>query len=362
MIANKVGCYVIVTCISMVGARLLVFAEETTAIRFDVPEMVVAEPVDPRMVTQPRMGGKLVRLRIPISVLRETSYGGAVVEYVVEFESPQQTMRMVDFWPRTELYSPIEGNVSVEKSGQSDSDFDLKISGGMEPFVRGSLAGNQHTKTLTQERYERRPPMQTLTSSGTIRRGYGVFFKFRPGPSPELEGLREVAVLAEVPQNWRADALLANLSAVVAGSSSGSRNRLLGRSRLWMTVHQEGDLAAAAQARRFATQERLLRALAASKQKEVEHKSMPTLWHKVGVALDFVEPRIPDDYLAQIIFGPKNQYFEGDAHRLPIDLRVAILDYWEQRDILMGLALGPAEVATQASWQQASKTQLLDAS
>ena len=107
---------------------------------------------------------------------------------------------------------------------------------------------------------------------------------------------------------------------------------------MWMSIHQEGDVVAAARARRFVTQERSLRALAASRAEEIKDKSLPTVLHKIGAALEIVEPRIPSDYLVQVIYGPRNQYLEGGAHRLPIDLRIAILDYWDARESLLTLA------------------------
>ncbi len=314
-------------------------AGEPALVGFDAPATVVAEPVNPLVVESPTMGGELMRLRIPVSTFLSTEFRGTVREYVVEIESPYQSMRIVDFWPREEVYSNIEGNVSVESSQQSDRSFQVKVSGSMEPFARADTSANFHKKSNVQERYQRKPPMQILTSSGTIRRGFGVFFKFRPGPLPSLEGAREVAILAEVPQGWRADMLQISMRAV--GSRSGSLNsraRQLGASRLWVTTHREGDAAAAAQTRRYVSQERSLRALAALMQKKIADKSSPTFWHRVGVALDVVDPKIPGDYLAQIIFGPQNEVFSRSANRLPVDLRVAVLDYWDQRNSLMKLA------------------------
>jgi hypothetical protein len=130
------------------------------------------------------------------------------------------------------------------------------------------------------------------------------------------------------------------------GQNASSRMQTLGHSRLWMTVHQVGDQAAAAQAQRYVTQERALRALAAASQKQIEEKSLPTIWHKVGAALDVVDPKIPTDFMTQVLFGasqPKGlQYprFDQATNRLPVDVRVAILDYWEQREAILKLASG----------------------
>jgi len=321
---------------------------EDAVVGFDAPAMAVAVPVNPELVSAPLTGGKLVRVKIPVSTYLSPAFQGAVNEYVVELNCPQQTMRVVDFWPKQELYSEVQGTVSVDNKYHKDSHFAFNVSGGYEPFVRGNANGEFNEKIDSHQQFQRKPPMQLLTSAGTVLRGYGVFFKFRPGPVPQLEGEREVAILFEVPMNWRADLMQVTMHA--AGQNGSSRSQVLGQSRLWMTVHQEGDQAAAAQAQRYVTQERALRALAAASQKQIEEKSLPTIWHKVGAALDVVEPKIPSDYLTQILFSAspnqvsKQPYFDNATNRLPVNVRVAILDYWEQRDAVLKLASGTVGV------------------
>ncbi len=310
---------------------------DLAVVGFDVPAIVIAEPVNPQVVTAPTMGGDLMRLRIPVSTFISPEFRGIVSEYVVELESPRQSLRLIDFWPKNESYSDIDGTIAVESSEQQSSQFSFTASGGYEPFARGNASGDFQSKSNQQQRYQVRPPMQILTSSGTIRRGFGVFFKFRPGPQPVLEGAREVAILAEVPRGWRADMLQVSMHAVGHSSASSSSKRTLGSARLWMTTHREGDAAAAALAQRYVAQERALRGLAASQQARIQDRSLPTVWHKLGVALDVIDPRIPQDYLQQIIFGPQDQYFDQSTSRLPVDFRVAVLDYWEQRDALLAL-------------------------
>jgi hypothetical protein len=315
---------------------------ELAVVGFDTPAIVVAEPVNPAVVQAPTTGGKLVRLRIPVSTFLSPEFSGTVSEYLVEIECPQQSMRVIDFWPKAEFYTEVAGTIAVDSQQQKDSHVAFKVSGGYEPFVRGAANGEFNSKSATHERYQRKPPMQMLTAAGTVRRGYGVFYKFRPGPLPQLEGEREVAILLEVPSHWRADLLQVSMRAVGTTGAS-SRPQTLGQSRLWMTVHMEGDQGAAAQAQHYVAQERALRARAAENQKQIANKSLPTLWHKMGAAIDVVDPKIPNDYLVRILFGtaPQNlrkPHFDEATSRLPVDLRVAVLDYWEQREAILNMA------------------------
>ncbi len=313
-------------------------AQERSFVEFDAPAIVVAVPVNPAVVDAPTTGGELMRLHFPVSTYISTEFRGVVSEYVVEIESPEQTLRVIDFWPKNEVYSDIAGTVAVASSQQKDVDFSLNLAGAYEPFGRGTASGNYHNTLNHQETYERKPPMQILTSSGTLHRGYGVFFKFRPGPFPVLEGVRDVAILVEVPRGWRADMLRVSMHAVGRTSSNSARTQTIGNAQLWTTTHREGDSAAAAQASQYVSQERTLRALAASNRNQIDDRSLPTIWHKVGAALDVVQPRIPSDYLSQVIFDADNRRFERGTERLPVDLRVAVLDYWEERSRLMSLA------------------------
>jgi hypothetical protein len=319
----------------IVGGSQSVSAEH---VQFDAPAIVIAEAVNPAVVSAPLNDGHLMRLRIPLSTLVSQDVAGGIEEYTVAIRSPQQSMRVIDFWPKDEYYTDIDGNVEVASSEQLDRKFGFDFQAAYEPVGRGSAGGDYQTTTNRQENYQRRPPMQILTSSGTIDRGFGCFFKFRPGPFPVLEGTREVAILFEVSSAWRADMLQVSMRAVGKPKSSSKQSTTLGSQRLWMATHREGDSEAARQTRQAMQQERQLRALAASSQEQVMEKSLPTFLHKVGAQLDLIQPRIPDDYLSQIIFGSSQQIYQTHNRRLPVDLRVAMLDYLDQRDKLLNLA------------------------
>ncbi len=336
---------VLVTSLLMAATTRLP-ASDAAVVAFDAPAIVIAEPINPSVVEQPTMGGDLVRLRIPVSTFQSPEFRGQVQDYIVEVESPYQRCRVLDFWPKSEVYSEIDGTVAVDSSQQRESNFNLNVSAKFEPLGHATAQGDFKNKTNFQERYQRKPPMQLLSSSGTVRRGYGVMFKFRPGPLPVLEGVRDLAVLVEVPPGWRADMLQVTMRATGVSQHS-SRPQQLGEARLWIAVHREGDAAAAAAATRYVTQERALRSLAASSQSQVQDKALPTFWHKLGASLDVIQPRIPKDYLTQVIFSTSNRFYDNEAtNRLPVDLRVAVLDYWDSRNSLVGLSSNNSRNAT----------------
>lgn len=334
---------------SVVSPQLLA----SEGIVFDMPGAVIAQTVDYSQAAVPQGGGKLVRIQIPISLIADVESRERLDGFSIRLLSPHQSFRVIDSWPRHESYSDVVGDVSVEQSNQQTNGLEAKLSGGWQAMLDAGLTGKAQNQRSTKEKFQRRALVQTVASSGTFGRGYGVLFQFQKARNVDLFQKREIAVLAEVPQQWRADLLQVQFSARGKSSFRGE-SKPIQNEQLWLTVYQEGDVAAAALTREFQTQEQSLRALAASRVAEVKKKSMPTVFHQIGVALDISDPRIPKDYLEQMIFGPEKQYLEGNSHRLPIDIRVAILDFWEAREDLVDLSFGKHTFLGPAGYQVAT--------
>ncbi len=338
MIVYRASACLLVFWGSVVGPACRSDADED-AVAFDLPAIVVAQEVGVGEDRMPLHRGKLIRLRLPISTALSSGFTGRVVEYAVEIESPHRSMRVVDFWPRNEMVATIAGNVTVEKSVANEQSVGLSLMATQTPQVKNGVNGEVAGKESVVARYEQKPPVHQLTSSGTIRRASGVFFKFRAGPIGLADGMRDVAVLAEVPADWRADVLEVRMRAVGTRSAGGTGQlQTIGAARAWVSIYREGDWEAAAAAEHFVEMERHLRRVAAAQQKQIQHQAFPTVFHRIGAALDVVEPRIPSDILTQALFGPPTQHLEGAMHRLPIDVRVAMLDFWDARDGMIGLA------------------------
>ncbi|MEM7478280.1 MAG: hypothetical protein AAF483_25105 [Planctomycetota bacterium] len=313
--------------------------EPLQGIEINVPNVVVAQPVDREMLRIPNAGGKLLRIKVPVALTCTANATPKIGSYSIQLRSPHSSIAVVDMWPKNEFYSSVQGGIAVETTNQKSNSGEASISAGLEPFARAKLSANQQNQFSVKERFEKQPKRQTIASSGIIDRGYGVFFRFSGNSNVELQGTREIAMLVEVPKVWRADLLLVSVEAVTQRTQPfGAKEPY--RRDMWLSVYQEGDKMAAAQVQKFYRSEQSLRVLASERTAEVQRKSAPTFFHQVGISMNLVNPRIPSDYLSQVIFGQVNQYFEGDAHRLPIDLRVAILDFWEERKTITDMAFG----------------------
>lgn len=315
-------------------------AASPPAVSFDAPAIVVAEPLDASVHNAPTTGGTFLRLKLTVSTMISPDYRGNVDEVVVSIDCPSLALRVLDFWPKTEMYSQVQGTITVANEMQKNQNYAFNISGGYEPFARGTASGDYRSQQQVHENYQRQPPMQLLTSSGTVNRGYGVFFKFRPGPAPVLEGDREIALLVEAPAGWRADLLHVHMQAVGQASNGfgGIEMQNLGATELWTAVHLSGDQQAAQMARRYMNTEQAVRRMADTNSQAIQHRSLPTVFHKVGAAFDVVQPKIPTNYLQDILFNLNVKYFNDATAKLPVDMRVAALDYWDERSKLMAMA------------------------
>jgi len=115
LLAMLASCLVVISSSPATAQKL--------SVAFDVPALVVAQPVNPAVVQSPTMGGPLLRLKIPVSTFISPEFRGAVTEYSIELYSPGQTLRVVDFWPKNETYTEYEGTVTVESSRQKQEHF-----------------------------------------------------------------------------------------------------------------------------------------------------------------------------------------------------------------------------------------------
>jgi hypothetical protein len=102
-------------------------------------------------------------------------------------------------------------------------------------------------------------------------------------------------------------------------------------------LYAEGDDAAKAAAERFVRAEAEVRRIAARQRGEIAKRSYPTLAHRVGALLEVVDPRIPDQWLEQLIYGPVGTKAGELARRLPQQVREAVDEYLDAKQQLRRL-------------------------
>lgn len=315
------------------GLLLSITFAAPQAVRLDLPPMVPAFPMANLDANRVYPNHRFFHIELPISTMVESTYRGELDELVVEISSHHPGIQIADYAPRTELAPSTQGPISVSQN--YDRQRDAAIQGAAAypgvGWARGHAAF-QDNVTL-QRTYLEAPPTQLVAASGTLDRRSGVYFKFRKSPQTSLEGEHTVHMLWEVPPGWRGDLLEVSCTAV-----GGAKSKTLQASRFLLAVYQAGDQVAADVAKGHGLYEQRLRWAAQQHAKQIQRVNRPTPIHSVGLALDVLDPVIPDSWLESILFGSTPQYPMGSTARLPVDVRVAILDYLDQKIAMQTLA------------------------
>jgi hypothetical protein len=187
--------------------------------------------------------------------------------------------------------------------------------------------------------------MQMIAAAGTVDRNTGVYFKLLASPQETLEGSKAFDIVFEVPSHWRAGLMLVSAEAYGRTDSRHERAKLANH-RFMVAAYQEGDVSAGQQAYAYAASENQLRLVADSMATEIDRRKYPTPVHKLGAALDVYEPKIPQTWLEQVIYSRDEVYPTSPLNRLPVDVRVAILDYLEAKRIVEQLSSTTSAQAT----------------
>ena len=223
-------------------------------ISFDAPAVICASPVYDHNETPIRPGLSLYEICVPISTLVQTR--GTLPEYQVWcfIKVRSAPWKVIEFQPRTELTSHFLGPVQIDRQQETSQRIGVNLTGRIDSW--GNAAANSELSGKKKEHLiaSQSPPMILLQASGTIERGTGVFFKFRPSDQTTLEGLRLLTFVVEVPDTWRVAMMRVHCLAEPIGDSKTSRS--FGESVFPVVVYHGYDLAAEQAAKRLAVSER----------------------------------------------------------------------------------------------------------
>jgi hypothetical protein len=283
-------------------------------------------------------GKQLVWTRLRISTQIPFNVSSSVNEITFRLQASSGNMKVVDYWPRTEVVSPIDGNIDVAHTDYQHQYFSLQAIGG-SPAVAGgrAVAGRENTSAV-QQTYQERPTLNTQVSSGTIDRARGVYFQLRPSPQMTLEGGRDFWVLWEVSANWKADLLDVSAQATALKATHSQKLTSLGYRRFLVALYQAQDEKAYQNACRYVEFEGKLRQSASAYDQVIKHQRTPTPWHRIAQSIDLIESEIPAQWLDYVLYNKELGYIDSKTAKLPVDVRVAILDYIDQRQALLQLA------------------------
>lgn len=310
-------------------------------VQFDVAPMSACRDVTPASFTQANPDERLIEARFLISSLIQRGEEQDLTEFVYFIDSPTQTMLVEDYLPKTTLATDVVGSIGIEE--RSDRTRTLGLSGVGELTSEIKITANANSANTTGERvqYERMPPLELLSASGTMRRGTAAYFKLKPSTRTSLEGSKEFVLILRVPTKWRGDFVRITCSAL--GMKRGMVRHLdeemkCGRGEFFVALYAEGDMGAKAVAAAHVDRERAFRATVSASQRLIHQQQDVSPARKFGQWLTIVEPTAPDAWFETILRNPAGENVDRYAKQLPANVRMAATSYQKSRQELQKLS------------------------
>lgn len=296
-------------------------------VQFDVNSTVGCREVTPFLFSLQNPDEKWVEARLPVSAFIQRGSEEDLLQCVYHIVSSRQTMRIVDYAPKTTLASDTAGHIAIEEKAEKDQHMTMGLSTATSAPVKVTTGADLGTKSQQSLRYELLPQMIPVAASGLSDRGYGVSFKLKPSRCASLEGAKEFALTFRVPRTWRADyvQLMCQATGVARGVVPPlTETAVCGTGRFTIALYAEGDAAAKAAADRLVRAESdLLRTVSANR-REIAQRLYPSLAQKLGVA----EPLLPNDWTERLLYAaPPELAADKLGRRLPDEVRQAVAKY-----------------------------------
>ncbi|MFN6136991.1 MAG: hypothetical protein ACK480_00645 [Planctomycetota bacterium] len=273
---------------------------------------------------------RLVSLELDVSTLFQPGAEQSVKEVMIQAACRRDDVVVVDYWPRTELQSDIEGSMQVLQERDQSRDANLQGIGGYPGIGSVSGAWNQSDYQTQSVQFIQRPAKELTIAAGTTNRQRGVYFKIRPNSQTTIEGSRKLGLLLSVPENWRADLMDVTIQAAGLEPPHHRKEAVVARQSFVVSLYQENDAVASAAVAEYVKQQANLIRCVKQFSKTIEQRSFPTPLHKIGAKLDLYEPEIPDNWLDTIVY-KSGTFHHTRLSALPVDVRVAIMNFQDQK-------------------------------
>lgn len=315
-------------------------AAVTPKVHFDMLRVVGCTDVTTEEFAAANPGERLLQAKLEISSLVVEGGEESLLQYLYRITSPERTLQVVDFRPRTTPASDYAGNVTVEKKSEATQALGLSLNGAWDHLVKANGTAETGAKDSSSVRYELVPPQGSVAASGTILRGFGVYFKLKRMRQSLLEGAKELVVVFRAPSRWRGDYLQVHCEAT--GRQKGvvrqlDEEVLCGQADFLVALYLAGDEEAKQIAERFVDAASELRRSAAEHRGQIHRQSYPTVLHEFGVLIGAVRPRISETWLSEVIYPSPHSRLEEITARLPNDVRLAAQQYVAARAELQRL-------------------------
>ena len=331
------------TCFAAIVGLMVTFAEtpaalaaDDPAVHFDMPPTAAASSTedDPTLVT--------VELRL--SSMIDTAEVPRIDQWLVRCQPRGRAMAIADYAPRTETSSDLVTPIQVKQTEEESSSVGIGVNGGYGHHVHGNAGLDHGSKNIQSLQFDRVAPLHAVTASGTINRGQGVYFKLRWTAQQVLEGEKKFRLTFRVPQTWRGGLLDVSVLAQTNRKSFAGWDRdtqTLGSSNFVVACYRQGDREAAARARALSDAEFALRGIIIEHRTPKKLSSLPSMLRHVARKFDSA-PSTPNElWLQRLLLDRADAHMDSEIRKLPMPIRVAVLDYVDVRDDFLAIHRHP---------------------
>ncbi len=307
-------------------------------VAFDVNQIAPARDASNLPLLHRFPNSRFVDVRLDVSALFNVVEAAMVTEYTIRIVSRHEDVLVADYSPRTEMQTDVFGGMQVSSDNNRSHEAAIQGAAGY-PGV-GSAYGYAFSNDQSHEivHYVKKPALELLTASGTIERQRGAYFKLRQSSQMTLEGAREFHVVFEVPDAWRADLLDVTIQAVGFESQNSRKQSVIATQPFVVSIYHEYDEYAANAATKYIKHQDSLTQTARSYSRAIQHRNFPTPFHKLGAKLDIYEPEIPRNWFESLVYQPGITNHISKLSSLPVDVRVAILNFVDQKTLVESLS------------------------
>lgn len=324
---------------------------EEHRIHFDLAPIAVARshPIEPTEASSnPVMlaAGSAIPMtfEIKLSSMIADPKTPRIDQWLVQCVPRDRTLLVADYAPKTELYSDYVGPMNVKRIDEKSDTFGLSVDGSYGHTARGRAGADHGRKSSESIDFQQHSPMQVVTAAGTIDRGRGVYYKLRWTRQQVLEGEKTFQITLAVSPEWRGTLVDVSVIAQTERKKLGGLDReieTLGKAHFTVAVVRDGDAEAERQAQALARAEDDLRRLARATSRDTSIRSLSTLLHLVAVKFDSDPGLKSTASIDRLVRGTANPYDDPALRKLPMELRVAALEYYDCRDEFESLAAVP---------------------
>jgi hypothetical protein len=277
---------------------------------------------------------RLVQCELRLSSLIASPSFPRIDQWLVRCQPRDMEMRITDYAPRTEIRSEIEGPIQIKVTDENTQSLGLSVVGDYGKMVKGNLGAESANKNCVARQYNAKPAVHAVKASGTIDGGRGVYFKLRWTATQVLDGEKKFTLTMQVPPTWRGGLIDVDVVAQTAQRSFGgfdTQIRTLGEAKFVVATYLDGDKEATQRARAFSSAEQRLRKLSLNPRYKSKPTTLPSMLRHVAAKLDLDSAPQDRDWVRRLTRGEADPYLDREISRLPMEIRVAAIDYHDKR-------------------------------